>query len=132
MDTPFRKRLVKKKSDNSLFLSFTPAVSKTALNAMKDKIRKQRYRKKTEMSLQEIAEECNPILRGWINYYGCFNRSSLYPLFRYVNNTLIKWALRKFKKMKSKTRVAIWLEKINERQPCLFAHWKIGMTGAFA
>ena len=122
----FRKRLVKKMSGGKLFLRFTPAVSKTSLNAMRDKIRKQRYGKKTEMSINEIAKELNPILRGWINYYGRFNRSSLYPIFEYLRDTLLRWAMRKFKKMKGRTNAAKWLQLIRAQQPGLFVHWKMG------
>jgi RNA-directed DNA polymerase len=100
----FRKRWVKKASDNSLFLSFTPAVSKSSLSAMKDKIRRRRYSKRTIMSIEGIAKEFNPILRGWINYYGRFNGTSLYPIFLNFNHVLVRWAMRKFKRLKDKIR----------------------------
>lgn len=128
----FRKRRVKRKSDNKLFMSFTPAVSKTTLNAMKDRIRKQRYGKKSEMSIDEIAQEFNPVIRGWINYYGHFNRSSLYPMCRYFNHTINRWARRRFKKLKRIGRATSWIETLYKHNPHLFAHWKIGMRGAIA
>lgn len=124
----FRKRWVKKASDNSLFLSFTPAVSKNSLNAMKDKIRKLRYAKKTAISIEEIAKEVNPILRGWINYYGRFNLSSLYPLFLHFNSVLVRWARRKFKKMKGKVKPIVFIQKVRHEQPHLFAHWEVAKS----
>lgn len=74
-----------------------------------------------------------PVLRGWIQYYGCYNRSSLYPVLRHFNKTLVAWAMKKYKRLKRhKTRAVIFLLTIVKREPRLFAHWKIGMGGRFA
>lgn len=128
----FRRRMVMNKN-NELFLSFTPAASKASLKSMRAKIRSVRFRNRADMNIEDIAKKCNPILRGWINYYGKYNRSSLYPAFRHFNITLITWAMHKFKKFKRhKTKAAIFLQGIAKRQPDLFAHWKVGMIGAFA
>jgi RNA-directed DNA polymerase len=128
----FRKRYVKKKSDNTLFLSFTPAVSKQSLKAMKHKIKSKRYVKRTDMSIEEIAEDINPVLRGWINYYGRFNRSSLYPMLHYFNTVLVKWAMRKFKNSSGRTKVAKRMVIIHKQKPNLFVHWQMGITSAYA
>ena len=53
------------------------------------------------MSLADIARQINPLLRGWIEYYGRYAPSALYPLLRYVNQTLLAWAMRKFKRFKA-------------------------------
>ena len=119
----FRKRLAKRKSDNTIFLNFTPAVGKRSLNAMRDKIRKRRYSTKTDISIEAIAKEVNPIFRGWINYYGRFNRECLNPIFRYFYMTLQKWVVHKFKNWKSKTRAAKFIELIKKQRPNLFVHW---------
>ena len=127
----FRRRSVKNKQ-GGLFLGFTPAVSKEAMKKMRAEIRKRSIRNNTSKSLEEIAKEYNPVLQGWINYYGCYNKSSLYPVLRHFNQTLVAWAIHKFKKLKSKTEASKFLIGIMERQPMLFAHWKIGMVATFA
>lgn len=128
----FRSRITKSKKCNSLFLNFTPAVSKSALNAMRKETRKWSFRNRTELSLSYIANLYNPILRGWINYYGRYTRSALYPVFRHFNATLVMWAMRKYRKFRDRrTHASIFLQKISEKNPHLFAHWKIGMIGAF-
>jgi RNA-directed DNA polymerase len=74
-----------------------------------------------------------PILRGWINYYGRFNPSGLYPVWRYFNNTLAAWAMKKYKSLyRRKMKATQFLERIAKQQPKLFAHWQVGMRGAFA
>lgn len=129
----FRRRVVKNNKRNSLFLNFTPAVSKTALKSMRAETRKWNFRNRTDLNLEDIANMYNPTLRGWINYYGRYSRSGLYPVFRHFNKTLVAWAMRKYKRFKChKTRASIFLEKVCEKEPQLFAHWKIGMKGAFA
>lgn len=129
----FRARVCKNTKHNSLFVNFTPAVSKTALKAMRAKIRKDNLRNRTDLSLKEIAKWYNPILQGWLNYYGCYSRSWLYPVWRHFNKTLIAWAMRKYRHFRQrKTRASLFLEKIMRQQPKLFVHWRNGMKGVFA
>lgn len=129
----FCLRSTKNRKQNKLFVSFNPAVSKAAQKAMRARIRKEGTRNRTDLSLNEIAEWNNPVLRGWINYYGRYNRSALYPVVRHFNRTLVAWAMRKFKKFRRrKTKAMRFIENISKRQPHLFAHWKVGLIGGFA
>lgn len=129
----FRRRVCKNRQRNSLFLNFTPAVSKVSLKAMRLQIRKLRVRMRTDLSIEEIACWLNPKIAGWIAYYGRYTRSALYAMCRHVNKALVRWARRKYKSLRRhKTRAALFLEGIAEREPTLFAHWKLGMVGAFA
>jgi RNA-directed DNA polymerase len=129
----FRPRTVKNRKRNSMFVSFTPAVSKTAQKAMRQTTRKLNYRNRTELSLADIARLHNPILRGWLEYYGKFAPSGMYPVLRHFNQSLVAWAMRKYRRLKGhKTRAIRFLEGILERQPNLFVHWRRGMVGAFA
>jgi hypothetical protein len=57
----------------------------------------------------------------------------MYPVFRHFNKTLVAWAMRKYRRLKGhKTRASLFLEKVAEKQPHLFVHWKNGTVGAFA
>jgi RNA-directed DNA polymerase len=129
----FRARVCKNTKRNSMFVNFTPAVSKTALKAMRAKIRKDDLRNRTDLSLKQIANWYNPILQGWLSYYGCYCRSALYSLWRHFNKTLVAWAMRKYKHFQNhKTRASVFLEKIMRSHSKLFVHWRNGMKGAFA
>jgi RNA-directed DNA polymerase len=129
----FRQRPCRNRKRNSVFINFTPAVSMTAMKSMRRKIRTLRVRMRTELSLAQLAKWLNPIISGWIGYYGCFSRSALYGLCRHVNMTLVRWARRKFKTLRHhKTRAMLFLEKIAGQCPDLFAHWRAGMVGTFA
>jgi group II intron reverse transcriptase/maturase len=129
----FRPRLVKRARDNTLFCGFNPAVSNSALKAMRATIRELNIRRQTQLSLADIAPRLNPLLRGWIEYYGRYAPSALYPLLRYVNQTLLAWAMRKFKRFADhKIRASQFLQKLARDHAHLFVHWRIGMTGTFA
>jgi RNA-directed DNA polymerase len=129
----FRPRLVRRFRDNSLFCGFNPAVSSLAMKAMRSAIRELNLRHQTQLSLDEIARRLNPLLRGWIEYYGRYAPSALYPLLRYVNQMLLGWVMRKFKRFKDhKVRASIFLQELATEQAALFVHWNIGMIGTFA
>ena len=81
----FRPRLVKNRKLNSLFVSFTPAVSKEAQKAMRFKLRKLEIRMCTELSIAQMATWLNPTINGWLNYYGEYCRSEMYKVFSQLN-----------------------------------------------
>jgi len=129
----FRPRLVRRFRDNSLFCGFNPAVSPSAMKAMREAIRDLNIWHQTQLSLQDIARQLNPLLRGWIEYYGRYAPSALYPLLRYVNQTLLAWVMRKFKRFKGhKIQASQFLQRLATELVGLFVHWQIGMTGTFA
>ena len=66
----FRPRSVRGPYSRNVFCGFTPAVSKHALNAMRSTIRGLKLRKRTEVTLDDVARELNPKVRGWIAITG--------------------------------------------------------------
>jgi RNA-directed DNA polymerase len=106
---------------------------KAALKSMRQTTREARYQTRTYLSVTDISRLHNPVLRGWLSYYGKFSPSAIYPVLRHFNKTLVAWAMRKYKRLKGhRTRAAIFVEGIAKRQPQLFVHWQRGMTGSFA
>lgn len=127
----FRRRMVRG-SNKRLFLSFTPAISKEAKKEICRTIRRTGVRNRSDMSLEEVAAWLNPMLNGWINYYGKYNKSAMKPVMRQINFTLIKWSTRKYKKFRySKAKACRFMINTYEQRPYLFAHWKRGIAGSF-
>jgi hypothetical protein len=60
----FRPRAVWGTQSGKVFCGFTPAVSPSALKAMRTRIRDLRIRRHTQVSLADIARQINPLLRG--------------------------------------------------------------------
>jgi len=123
----FRPRRVKSVRNAKVFCGFTPAVSASALKSMREKIRDLNIRRRTHVTLAEIARQLNPILRGWIEYYGRYTPSALLKIFQYVDQTLHAWMMRKFKRFKGhKTQTWLVLERLSRERAELFAHWQYG------
>ena len=129
----FRPRRVRNPQNGRTFCGFTPAVSPSALKAMRETIRDLNIRQQTQLALADVANRLNPLLRGWIEYYGRYTPSALSPMLRYVNQTLLRWAMRKFKRFKAhKIRASHFLQRLGRNGVGPFVHWQIGMTGTFA
>lgn len=106
------------------FVSFSPAISSKATKEIRKAIKELRLHRRSDLSLDQIAAQINPQLRGWIQYYGRFRRSELYCVFRPFEATLGRWAARKYKRLRRRWgRAMRWLREISSRQPRLFAHW---------
>jgi len=132
MGYEFRARGCKNNTTGEIFTGFVPAASKDAIKTMRAKVRESNLRNRTDIDLNEIARWFNPILQGWMNYYGKYNRSSLYPVWRHFNKTLIAWAMRKYRLFRNrKTKASRFIRRIAEKQMNLFVHWRAGMVGGF-
>jgi RNA-directed DNA polymerase len=113
------------------FINFTPAVSARATKAMRHTIRSWRLHLRSDKTLDDLSHMFNPILRGWVNYYGQYYKSALYPTFRVLDRILVRWAMRKYKKLKGHQRRAThWLGRVARRQPRLFVYWQMGVRPA--
>jgi len=91
-------------------------------------VRRWRLGLRPSLSLEDIARSINPIIRGWINYYGSYQRSALDPVLRHINRHLLEWVKRKYKKRGRYTkRAKAWLEKVAFYRRELFVHWQFGV-----
>jgi RNA-directed DNA polymerase len=110
-----------------LFVSFCPAVSDDAVKRMAGTIKGWRLHLWSGKSLADLAQEINPIVRGWIDYYGYFYKSRLISLLRRINEYLARWATRKFKRLRGHPhRARRFVATVSRREPALFAHWQAG------
>jgi RNA-directed DNA polymerase len=109
--------------DGKAFTSFLTAVSAEALKAMGQRLRSWRIHMRTRDDLGELAGWINPIVAGWMTYYGRFYRSALFPLLRRVNTYLTRWARKKYKRLRSLKRRKAWWAGLLDRDPRLFRHW---------
>lgn len=126
----FRPRRSKNKYGR-YFINFTPAVSNKAKKAMRQTVHDWRMHLKPDKTLEDLSRMFNPVIRGWVNYYGRFYKSELYPVLVYINRALVRWVRRKYKKFERHHRRAIyWLGRIARRDSKLFAHWQMGIRPA--
>jgi RNA-directed DNA polymerase len=123
----FRPRDARSRHGNR-FVSFSPAISDDAAKAIRREIRSWRLHRRSDLDLKYMAQEINPVLTGWITYYGRFYKSGMYLSLQRINEYLVRWAMRKYKRLhRQPTKAWRWLEGVAEREPALFAHWRLGV-----
>jgi len=109
-----------------LFTSFLPAVSDDAAKKIRHTIRRWRIHLWSGTHLTAIAREINQVVRGWINHYGRFYPSWLAKSLRRIDEYLVRWAMRKYKRLKGhRKRAWAFLANVFAREPKLFAHWRV-------
>ena len=119
----FRPRKAPTRDVKSMFTAFLPAISKDALKAKGRTVRRWRIHLRTTCNLADLAEWMNPVIRGWMNYYGTFYRTEMYALLRRIDTYLMRWARRKFKRLRAFKRFRSWWHGLMRREPDLFVHW---------
>jgi len=113
------------------FVNFSPAISNKAKTKITSSMRHWQLQSRADKTIEDLARMFNRIIQGWINYYGRFYKSAMYPLFQHLNRKLVIWVRRKFKRFKNHgQRAQKWLGRIAKQKPDLFAHWKFGIKPA--
>ena len=106
-----------------IFTSFLPAISKSALKRLSARVRSWRLHLRTGSTLTGLARTINPIVRGWMQYYGRFYRTALYPLLKRINAYLVRWLRKKYKRLRTfKKAKAAW-RRVTRQRPLLLSHW---------
>ena len=119
----FAQRRVKSKKGR-VFSAFTPAVSKKAQKKMSQQVRSWALHRRTNLTFGELARMINPIVRGWINYYGAFYPSALFPLLGRINAYLMRWIRKKYRRYRPRKAAQRKWDDITGCYPRYFAHWR--------
>jgi len=123
----FRPRLSMNKWGKT-FVNFTPAVSQQAANRIRKEIRSWNIHLRSDKSITDLARMFNAQVQGWVNYYGRYCKSTMYPFLRNIERFLIRWVMRKYKRFRGhKRRAQQWLGRVRKREPSLFVHWRLGL-----
>lgn len=113
-----------------LFINFSPAISNQAAKDIRDTFRSWRLPQRSDKAIEDLSRMFNPIIRGWLQYYGRYYRTALLPTWRGLDRDLALWAKRKYKKLRYHHRRARhWITRLSRREPELFAHWQMGARG---
>ena len=120
----FRPREAINNKTGKPFTSFLPAISPEALKAKSMVLRRMRIHRRTDLTINELAQWLNPIIAGWMQYYGRYHRSEMRPLLQRVNLYLRRWGARKYKRLRTYRRFDAWRTGLLSREPRLFTHWQ--------
>ena len=123
----FRPRSAKNKMGN-IFVGFSPAISNEAATRIKKEIRSWKIHLRSDKNITDLAKMFNAQVQGWVNYYGRYYKSAMYPSLRNMERYLTRWVTRKYKRYKGhKQRAKEWLGRVRKREPKLFVHWRLGL-----
>ena len=123
----FRPRLSKNKRGTT-FVGFSPAISNQAANRIRKEIRSWKIHLRSDKNLIDLARMFNAQVQGWVNYYGRYYKSAMYPFLRNIERYLIRWVMRKYKRYQGhKQRAKKWLGRVRKCQPGLSVHWRMGL-----
>ncbi len=110
------------------FVNFSPAISAKAAQAIRTEVRDWKLPQRSEKAIEDLSRMFNPIVRGWLQYYGRYYRSALYSPMRQLDRDWTLWAAQKYKKLRRHLRRAShWLARTRQRTPGLFAHWQMSV-----
>jgi len=121
----FKPRKAKGKMGKE-FTSYLPAISNKAKFHIYSEIHGWRLLHRTGKTIMEIARSLNPVIRGWLNYYGLYGKRELARTLENINKHLVSWIRRKYKKYKHKpVQARNLLKKISMHNGDLFHTGKL-------
>jgi RNA-directed DNA polymerase len=106
------------------FMAFTAEISKDNQKKIREKIRETVNWRNTTKKIEQIAEELNSKLRGWINYFELYGKGQLRKTMFYLEEKLVKWLSRKHKQGIRKSLPQ--MQQLRKQKPTLFYHWEKG------
>ena len=119
----FRARGMRARHGN-VFTGFGPAASKDAVKKMSGQVKSWRLHRLTGHTIGEIAKLINPVIRGWMQYYGRFCKSELYPLLHRINKYLVRWMRKKYRRLSTLKKAEGAWKRLISQYPVLFPHWQ--------
>lgn len=127
----FRPRLSYSLRKKEFFVNFSPAISRMSIKRINQEIKRWKINLRGSQTLEEFSKMYNSVLRGWFDYYGRYCRSAVGVIFNLFNQKLVKWVMKKYKRLRqSKTQASKWLTKVARQNKTLFVHWQLGIYPA--
>lgn len=119
----------KQRKNGSKYLSYDCAISPKSEKRITEVLRESNFQRWSFVGIEVIAAKFNAKLRGWYNYYGEIEKFLVRRIFERFNYRLLKWAIKKYKRLKGSFRKAgRWLRNLASVRPDLFHHWKHKIT----
>jgi RNA-directed DNA polymerase len=120
------RSVVSKRGGGGMFLGYGCAISQSAQTRIIQGWAKLNWHRRSTLSIQEIANQVNPQMRGIIRYYGKFRLWELHRLMWHFEFRLVKWVLNKYKKFKnSYTKAYQWIKELKKSYPTMFYYWTV-------
>ncbi len=124
----FQPRTAKSRKTGNLFLGFGCAISISSQKRIAEKLKNLNIAGLGFKSIVGVAHFLNPMIRGWVNYYGKFRISEMRKVFRLLRRRLVQWARKHYKRYRTRLNKACqWIDEVKKQYPSLFYHWRLGL-----
>ena len=121
----FRPRKSKNRR-GKCFINFSPAVADKAVKAIRDEIRQLASASRSDKSIEDLSRLFNPILRGWLRYYGRYYRSAVYLSVLQLDRSAGALGVTGNTRSSAVVNAARHIGRARSRRaPKLFAHWQM-------
>jgi hypothetical protein len=121
------------KKKRKLFIGYDCAISISSRKRIADKLEELNVNKLTFKSIVVVAQYLDPMIRGWVRYYGRFKMYELTKVFRLLSKRLVWWARKRYKRYKTNIRKGYaWLATVRNQYPNLFYHWNFSQINSIA
>ena len=98
------------KETREAFTNFLPAAAPGKITEIGRKVVLGKLHRRTNLTLDAVAKEVNPVVGGWLAYFTAFYSTAVKPLCKRVDRILVRWAMNKYKRLKrSVKRAREWL-----------------------
>ena len=109
-----------------LFLGYGCAISQKSQTRIVEGWKQLNLHRRSDLTIQEIANQVNLQMVGIIRYYGKFKLLELKRLMRHFELRLVKWVLNKYKKFKGSYSAAYrWIKYLKRSYPTMFYYWTV-------
>jgi group II intron reverse transcriptase/maturase len=123
----FQQRSAQNRMTGRIFSRFLPAVSVNKARTFRKELKEKRIFTFHQHSLKKLAEELNPRVRGWYNYFTHFYHSATHRMNDWLDASIVRWLRVKFR---TTWREAYQLlRRLYKQNPKRFAHWSFRSPG---
>ena len=107
------------------FLTYGLEMSQGSASRVLAELRRMGIHRKTGFTIEQLAKELNPKLRGWMSYYGKYGGNRFNHVLHRLNTRLMKWVRWRHKLRFRTGKIIDKLLSYYRKNPNLFAHWKM-------
>lgn len=123
----FQPRSTQNKTTKQVFTGFLPAASNAAAKKFRDSLKESRILRMRHLSVEELANQLNPRIKGWYAYFSHFYPSQLNRMNEWLDRAIVRWLHNKF----AMTWSQAWkyLLRLAKQGRTCFAHWTFRLPG---
>lgn len=122
----FKPRTAASHRYGGLFLGYGCAISQKSQTRIIEGWKELNLHRRSDLTIQDIANQVNPQMMGVIRYYGKFKLWELQRLMWHFEFRLVKWVLNKYKKFKGSYSSAYkWIKYLKRSYPTMFYYWTV-------